>query len=113
MKHALRRVSYFVAAMAAAAGVSNASAGGDNAPGDNWSPAQYAAPHVTLHNHTNGCVRTYINGRNYDTYPWKDNRLAVGRSVYKVDIFWTSTCGGRAVKTMWFGTNAGDWHVWR
>src|SRR5215216_2217525 len=99
MKHVLRRICYFVAAMAAAAGVSNASAGGTG---------------VTLHNQTNGCIRTYTLKGYTDTYPWQTQKLKNIESNrwYQASVFSTSTCGGRAVRNVSFYSHSkDDWYV--
>ena len=104
MKHVLRRISHLAVAMAAAAGVSNASAIIYNG-GDTWS---------YLHNNSNGCVRAYFDGKYYDVAPHTTRQLLVtdlGYVRYQVSVFPWSTCGGKATKNLWFGNTDRDWWV--
>jgi hypothetical protein len=102
MKDKLRRwISCLAVATAGMAAVSNASAYfGDEDNG-------------LITNSTNGCVRAYVAGGRVDIPPhaqrfvWTNPR----NPYFMVDVFKWSTCGGKAVRNVWFRASDHYWTV--
>jgi uncharacterized protein YaiE (UPF0345 family) len=74
----------------------------------------YAVKQVSLkvNNNTNGCVRAYSSGQQFDIAPHSSRNIPAASSTGYMASVYRYGCGGQALKNVWYTTNYNTFQTW-
>jgi hypothetical protein len=74
----------------------------------------YAVKQVSLKvvNNTNGCVRAYSSGQQYDIAPHTSRNIGAASSTSYMASVYRYGCGGQALGNRWFTTGYDTFQTW-